>query len=376
MVVFVSCQPKNLEPVDEFKGLVCFCSIKDEHRQDQILEKWNSLCEDVGRNTIETSCLLISQMVIQKPVMRNGEVDLFEDYLKVYLESKKGNDGATFFQTKLVPATKILQSFYDGTTTLDGVSEKKTLPSLSFLRAATQIRTSKDIEMVVLHLLNEYEACKSEVQRGDIEDELFELEGIALWMMLAKPKPAVRRKRCFDIVNLRNPHKRVKKADKYYNPLALTMDEKRDILDCLDSGEFGKGVDSKIGKAILERLNEHELITSSQVKKIQYMQSTLQIEHILPQKYTKVSKWVSHWKDDEADAWMHRLGNLVLLNQKMNAKISNGPFLEKRKHYKSSPYPMTRRISDIYKSQWTAKEVRENHSCVIDLAKQVWFLMA
>ncbi len=306
----------------------------------------------------------------------NGEVDLFEDYLKIYLESITNGygDGAMFFNEELVPATRILQALHDGTLALEGHGDK-TPPSLSFLRAACQIRTSKDIEMVILHLLSRYEAGKTKSQKGEIEDALFDLEGIALWMMLTKPKPAERRKRCFDIINMRcSRRKGRKKADIYYNPLSLSSEERHAIVNNLENGEFGKGMDSKVGKAILERLNEHELITSSQVKKIQYMQSTLQIEHILPQKYNKVSKWIEEWNDDDAELWMHRLGNLVLLNQKLNSKISNGHFIEKIKHYKSSPYPMTRRISDSYLDKWTLEEVKDNHFYVLDFAKCVWEL--
>jgi len=368
---------KNLEPVDEFKGLVCFCSIRDEALQDEVLNKWDALCEDVGRDTLSSACILIAQSELQKPVMKNnGEVDLFEDYLKIYLESitKGDGDGATYFKNVLVPATKILQSLHDGTLVLEGNGDK-TPPSLSFLRAACQIRTSKDIELVILHLLSHYEKGKTKSQKGEIEDALFDLEGIALWMMLTKPKPAERRKRCFDIINLRSSRpKGRKKVDKYYNPLSLSSEERHAIIDNLENGEFGKGMDSKIGKAILERLNEHELITSSQVKKIQYMHSTLQIEHILPQKYNKVAKWIEEWNEDDAELWMHRLGNLVLLNQKLNSKISNGHFVEKIKHYKSSPYPMTRRISDSYLEKWTLDEVKDNHFYVLDFAKCVWEL--
>jgi uncharacterized protein with ParB-like and HNH nuclease domain len=37
---------KNIEPVDEFKGIVCFKWNEDEHVQDSTLESWNELCEE------------------------------------------------------------------------------------------------------------------------------------------------------------------------------------------------------------------------------------------------------------------------------------------------------------------------------------------
>jgi hypothetical protein len=73
---------KNMEAVDEFKGMVCFNSIKEEVRQDQVLDEWNRLCEDVGREVVEKACLLIAKMYLRKPLKRNGEVDLMEIFLK------------------------------------------------------------------------------------------------------------------------------------------------------------------------------------------------------------------------------------------------------------------------------------------------------
>ena len=55
------------------------------------------------------------------------------------------------------------------------------------------------------------------------------------------------------------------------------------------------------------------------------------IEHLMPQ------EWRSHWPAEEyledgthRDQLVHRLGNLVLLTQSLNSKMSNGPWSEKR----------------------------------------------
>ena len=358
---------KNLEPVDEFKGIVCFNCIADEHRQDEALEKWNELCEEVGRETLENICLLSAQIALRKPLRKNSEVDLFEDYISLYLRKNEIDDGYQFFHQVLSPRSKILKKFYDCQTSLERKNGK--IPSLSFLLAATQIRTAKEIETVVLHFLVRLESALNEFEIDDIEDDLQKLESIALWMILTKPKPAERRNRCFEIIDMdKEP-----KVLKYFNPLELTAYEKESILTCLKLGEFGKGASSKIAKAILERLNEYQLITSSQVQRIQHMQFALQLEHVLPQKHSKVKEWSSKWDEDNADLWMHRLGNLALLNQKLNGKISNGSFSEKRKSYKTSPYPMTRLIGDYKK--WEPADVEMNHCHIVSLAVEVWGLV-
>lgn len=56
------------------------------------------------------------------------------------------------------------------------------------------------------------------------------------------------------------------------------------------------------------------------------------IEHLMPQ------EWRTHWPASEyledgthRDQLVHRLGNLVLLTQSLNSKMSNGPWLQKRR---------------------------------------------
>ena len=102
------------------------------------------------------------------------------------------------------------------------------------------------------------------------------------------------------------------------------------------------------------------------------IEATLQLEHVLPQKYATVAAWTRKWDTDSAREWMHCLGNLALLNQKVNAKISNGPFDKKKDHLALSPYPLTRQMTKHAK--WDAKAVKSHHETVISLAIFIWNL--
>lgn len=44
---------KDAELVDEFKGMACFNFIDKEHEQDLTLERWNQLCHEVERKTVQ-----------------------------------------------------------------------------------------------------------------------------------------------------------------------------------------------------------------------------------------------------------------------------------------------------------------------------------
>jgi len=71
-------------------------------------------------------------------------------------------------------------------------------------------------------------------------------------MMLTKPNPKVRIQRCIDITH---------HISKSNSALELSAEEKMEVLEVLDTTEFGaKTLDTKKAKLFLERLNEHCLV--------------------------------------------------------------------------------------------------------------------
>ena len=219
-----------MEPVDEFKGMVCFTSIKDEDKQDVVLEKWNRLCEEVGRKVLENACVMLAQTYLQRRLQRNGEMDLMEDFLKDYME-RTGRDGASFFDEQIAPVAKTLKSFRDGHISLEGRPED--LPSLHFLRAATQIATSKEIEPVVLYMLVKWQSTTHDEEKMRFVSDLRKLECIAMWMMLTKPSPKLRLERCFQIMGLHNTQ------ESENAPISLSESEKLKIFLALNENRFG-----------------------------------------------------------------------------------------------------------------------------------------
>jgi len=179
-IVMGQSKGKNIEPVDEFKGMVCFLSIDDETVQDTTLEKWDDLSDDVTRELLEDACLLVAQVGLQKGRRKNWDVELLEEYLNLYM-AEDSMDGKLFFEKKVQPAAKALKEFRDGNVRLIGKS--KDIPSLNFLRSATMISISKDIEIVILHFLLELKT-HDEGRQLELEMDIKKLESIALWMML------------------------------------------------------------------------------------------------------------------------------------------------------------------------------------------------
>ena len=294
---------------------------------------------------------------------------ILEDFLRHHVEKFPTADGASFFKEKIVPCAKTLKCFRNGELRFE-TENYSNAASLEFLRKAattTQGGREEQIEMLILGCLMVSEKIDTEtgvIKGREFSSRLFKLEQLTLWMMLV-PNRKMRVERCFSILTSQPAH------HSGNAPLDLTKDEKQEILDGLHEMRFTDSQDFRTIKLILERLNEFETSANYQVR-VETFDGKLQLEHVLPQKYQAEPEWVNRWDKEAADEWMHRLGNLALLNQSANGSISNLPFEDKREIFKGSPYPLTQRISNF--QEWNKQNVETNHHRLLGLIKKHWNL--
>jgi hypothetical protein len=122
------------------------------------------------------------------------------------------------------------------------------------------------------------------------ERDLIRLEQIALWMiLLCKPKKSVRVQRCIDVARQESIPIEAD-YDLSDDPSLLTSDERKSFKNALNMTPFERSSLPKAAKIILERLNEYELLLSSQGR-IKPLYRTLELEHILPHKFLDHSDW-------------------------------------------------------------------------------------
>lgn len=110
-----------------------------------------------------------------------------------------------------------------------------------------------------------------------------------------------------------------------------------------------------------------------------YDHSAISIEHVLPQNPPASSQWCEWFPTQELrDRWVHRLGNLLLLNHKKNSSASNYEFMKKKTSYFMkggvSPFPLTTQA--IGESEWTLKVVGARQEKAIKELKDVWRIKA
>lgn len=89
------------------------------------------------------------------------------------------------------------------------------------------------------------------------------------------------------------------------------------------------------------------------------------VEHIYPQTPEPDAKWQDH------DVYVKRLGNLTLLDKKLNTQIKNADFpIKKEKAYQDSRLEVTKEL--LKYDDWSAARVDERQAELMTLALELW----
>lgn len=91
------------------------------------------------------------------------------------------------------------------------------------------------------------------------------------------------------------------------------------------------------------------------------------LEHILP--LNPSAAW-GHIDPETAKAYHNRLGNLTLLQKKVNTEVGNSSFNEKAKNYRKSKFNITSSIATY--SKWGVEEIDKRQSEMAQLAIKAW----
>lgn len=84
-----------------------------------------------------------------------------------------------------------------------------------------------------------------------------------------------------------------------------------------------------------------------------------QIEHILPKKWNNYDGWTEETYQND----VNKLGNLVVLENRLNVSARNEFFSRKKQYYKNSEVIVANNLCDI--PSWTPDSLSERHDKVI-----------
>jgi hypothetical protein len=125
----------------------------------------------------------------------------------------------------------------------------------------------------------------------------------------------------------------------------------------------------RVSKAHLARYYLHALEIEKRGKDSDMVPaSDLTLEHILPER-PAAGTWPNFSEEDKED-YVKRLGNMVLLTGKLNSKLRNAPFSEKRKRYKDYDLILTREVSEL--ENWSKTTIDKRQKELAKLAVKAW----
>jgi uncharacterized protein with ParB-like and HNH nuclease domain len=137
----------------------------------------------------------------------------------------------------------------------------------------------------------------------------------------------------------------------------------------LENEKWGSFSGTKINKTRYLLL-KMDLLMGNASTVLQYNKDSSSVEHLMPQNIDNTSWAVDSNKHKE---WIHRLGNLVLIDKNKNASLSNKLFNEKKIKYQGAIE--TRANTNfifITNKDWDIDKIMENHKRTISLLMQYY----
>ena len=134
---------------------------------------------------------------------------------------------------------------------------------------------------------------------------------------------------------------------------------------------------NKLARALLLML-EHECTNRGKNGATKWT-GKISIEHVLPRNMSKPgSDWrtTAAWTSQKQAEWLHRLGNLAMLNDSDNSSLGNCSFADKMQkvgRFLNSASWIVRDLYDTYKdSPWTEQQLQHRHQRMLALFCQRW----
>lgn len=84
---------------------------------------------------------------------------------------------------------------------------------------------------------------------------------------------------------------------------------------------------------------------------------TFDIEHIFPKKWQDTN--YNGWNKEDADIYLDRFGNKIVLEKKLNIQAGNGYFGIKKSKYGQSKIATVLKLSNYHKNDWTKTDIEE-----------------
>lgn len=95
------------------------------------------------------------------------------------------------------------------------------------------------------------------------------------------------------------------------------------------------------------------------------------LEHILPEVITEKKDWPGFDEETHKSSYK-KIGNLTLLNTKINSDLKSGSFINKKEEYKKSEIIITKNLGDTL--AWSVDAIKERQIAFAEKAVEIWNL--
>lgn len=200
----------------------------------------------------------------------------------------------------------------------------------------------------------------------DIPNVVQRLERVAYFLFVTRTDVNGRMHRYADIMNEISPQENFKEKT---TGLDITQGEAFALFSALDGPIYRS---SRVVKPLLLRLDQS--LTDGSAS---YDYPVISVEHVCPQTIAPKSQW-SEWFSDQEDHdyWLHRLGNLVLLNKRKNSAASNWDLDKKKTKYfvdgDATPFQLTQQV--LKRKKWKPKHIEKRQEKVLTALAKTWDL--
>jgi uncharacterized protein with ParB-like and HNH nuclease domain len=143
----------------------------------------------------------------------------------------------------------------------------------------------------------------------------------------------------------------------------------QEFIDALENEKWGGFSGTKVNKTRYLLL-KMDLLMGNPATVLQYNKDSSSIEHLMPQNISE-TRWNIDF--DRHKEWVHRLGNLVLIDKNKNASLSNKLFDEKKIKYQGA-IETRANTNFIFMTnmEWNIESITSNHWRTINLLKQYY----
>jgi hypothetical protein len=336
----------DLSAADVFKARV-IGDLEDEDA-DAYAVKWEDSEEDLGRASFQD--LFLHIRVIFAKI--RGQREILQEFPTQVLNQFLPGRASEFVDQVLLPYGRALSIVDKANYSWPSGAEQVN----QWLRRLSLVDNA-DWKPPALWLVRKYEQ-----DPATLAEHLGALERVAAVMLLRRTYATPRATRYANLVRSLESGLGLESPE-----FQVSEEERRGAILQLRGPIYEVG---SIRKFVLLRLDD-----ALSAGGAHYTHPIITVEHVLPQNPAAGSMWLSDFKEAERGYWVHRLGNLVLLDRRKNSEAQNYDFETKRDRYFKSdtgapPFVLTSAV--IGESHWTPRVVQERQERLVAVLAKHW----